>query len=66
MDREVHLENQTMQAIIQQVLRLPQRLRRERIKQESQTELVRLLAELLLQALKGERADQGEDPLWKR
>ena len=55
-----------MQAIIQQVLRLPQRLRRERVKQESQAELVRLLAELLLQALKRERADQGEDMLWKR
>jgi hypothetical protein len=66
MDREVHLENQTMQAIIQQVLRLPQRLRRERVKQESQAELVRLLAELLLQALKRERADEGEDKLWKK
>ena len=55
-----------MKAIIQQMLLLPQRLRRERVKQESQSELVRLLAELLLQARKRERADQGEDNLWKR
>ena len=55
-----------MKAIKQQMLRLPQRLRPERIKQESQPELVRLLAELLLQALKREPAEQEDDNLWKR
>jgi hypothetical protein len=55
-----------MQAITQQVLRLPQRLRRERVKQESEAELVRLLADLLLQALKREPVEQKEDKLWKR
>ena len=55
-----------MKAIKQQMLRLPQRLRPERIKQESQRELVRLLAELLLQVLKREPADHEKEELWKR
>jgi hypothetical protein len=55
-----------MQAITQQVLRLPQRLRRERVKQESESELVRLLADLLLQVLKRQPAKPSEDQSWKR
>lgn len=56
----------SMQAMTQQVMRLPQRLRRERVKQESESELVRLLADLLLQVLKRQPAKQREDQSWKR
>lgn len=38
---------------------------RKRIREATRQELVRLLAELLLQALKSERAKQG-GVLWKR
>ena len=50
----------------QPMLRLAQRLRPERVRQESKAELVRLLAQLLLEALKRERSDKEGDPLWKR
>lgn len=47
-----------MSVTTQQMLLLRQSLRRERVKPESQPELVRLLAELLVKKLQRERADK--------
>jgi hypothetical protein len=58
MDRNVDQETTAMSITKQQVLLLRQSLRPERVKPESQPELVRLLAELLVQNLKRERAEK--------
>jgi hypothetical protein len=66
MDQKVPMENNTMKAIKQQMLRLPQKLCPERVNQQSQPELVRLLAKLLLEAIQRERSDKEGDHPWKR
>ncbi len=58
MDQKVPLETKTMSAIQQPMLPLRASLRRERIKAESQPQLVRLLAELLVQQFKRDRANK--------
>jgi hypothetical protein len=54
-----------MKGARQRALPLHQADCRKRIREATRQELVRLLAELLLQALKSERAKQG-GVLWKR
>jgi hypothetical protein len=58
MDRNVNLQTNAMSVTKQPMLLLRQSVRPERVKPESQPELVRLLVELLLQKLKRERADK--------
>ena len=58
MDRNVNLQINAMSVTQQPMLLLRQSVRPERVKPESQPELVRLLVELLVQKLKRERADK--------
>jgi|APCry1669189101_1035198.scaffolds.fasta_scaffold06153_2 hypothetical protein len=58
MDRNVNLQTNAMSVTKQPMLLLRQSVRPERVKPESQPELVRLLVELLVQKLKRERADK--------
>lgn len=58
MDRNLNPETNAMSVTQQPVLLLRQSLRPERVKPESQRELVRLLAELLVQKLKREQAEK--------
>jgi hypothetical protein len=58
MDRNVNLQTNAMSVTKQAMLLLRQSVRPERVKPESQPELVRLLVELLVQKLKRERADK--------
>ncbi len=58
MDQKIPLEIKTMNAIQQPMLPLRAGLRQERIKTESQPPLVRLLAELVVQQFKRDRANK--------
>jgi hypothetical protein len=58
MDRNVQMETNAMNLTKQPMLLLRQSVRPERVKPQSQLELVRLLAELLAQKLRRERADK--------
>ncbi len=58
MDRNVNLQTNAMSVTKQPMLLLRQSVRPERVKPESQPDLVRLLVELLVQKLKRERADK--------
>ena len=58
MDRNVNLQTNAMSVTKQPMLLLRHSVRPERVKPESQPELVRLLVELLVQKLKRERADK--------
>ena len=58
MDKNVNLQTKAMSATKQPMLLFRQSVQAERVKPESQPELVRLLAELLGQKLKRERANK--------
>jgi hypothetical protein len=60
-----HLKEEAMKEAKQCALPLHQPDHRKRVSEERRPELVRLLAELLLQALKSEEARQG-GALWRR
>jgi hypothetical protein len=58
MDRNVQMETKAMSVTKQPMLLLRQSLQPGRVKLESKPELVRLLAQLLVQNLKRERAEK--------
>jgi hypothetical protein len=59
MDRNVDMETKAMNLTKQPMLPLRQSVQPDRVKPQTQPELVRLLAELLVQQLKRERTDKG-------
>ena len=60
-----HWKGEVMKEAKQRALPLPKTDYRKRFREEKRPELVRLLAELLLQALKSDGSRQGGE-LWKR